>query len=352
MSLRMMDLLLLSNQSKVCDMRHASALDFASRESQTSTILVEVEVEIEHSLDDLGVNALALSDRHPTYHETPSDRETATYCKIWDNEDVHDLESVETEFPAIVFNDMLTSKATISYEPTVSSLNNDEIDFRISFDESNDEDYTSLKEEMYEMHKNYNNRGDDHASENDDTPMCERREAYYIQSKGYQNRYTHDSYFHQSHYDPKSNNDFEKSLTELNYDVKHDLEDFKRCILSMRIDYDKLYEKEPQSKTDIKKSIAKFLDGQTVTHMFFKNNVNDMIIKMKQNENNFQTKFKNLERKIDEWSKSQNVSSNQTNRTDPPPPPAQTEHVNVVFTRSGKSDDPLKTQKRSTSYHR
>ncbi|GJY33840.1 hypothetical protein Tco_0418309 [Tanacetum coccineum] len=28
--------------------------------------------------------------------------ETATYGKIWDNEDVHDLGSVETEFPAIV----------------------------------------------------------------------------------------------------------------------------------------------------------------------------------------------------------------------------------------------------------
>nr|GFD11276.1 hypothetical protein [Tanacetum cinerariifolium] len=40
---------------KVCDMRHASALDFASRESQTSAILVEVEVEIEHSLDGLSL---------------------------------------------------------------------------------------------------------------------------------------------------------------------------------------------------------------------------------------------------------------------------------------------------------
>ncbi|GJU32692.1 hypothetical protein Tco_1176281 [Tanacetum coccineum] len=66
--------------------------------------------------------------------------ETATYGKIWDNEDVHDLRSVETEFPAIVFNDTLTSKATLSCEPTVSSLNNDKLDFRISFDESDDED--------------------------------------------------------------------------------------------------------------------------------------------------------------------------------------------------------------------
>ncbi|GJZ67545.1 hypothetical protein Tco_0630785 [Tanacetum coccineum] len=70
--------------------------------------------------------------------------ETATYGKIWDNEDVHDLGSIETEFPAIVFNDTLTSEAALSCEPTVSSLNNDEIDFRISFDESDDEDCTVI----------------------------------------------------------------------------------------------------------------------------------------------------------------------------------------------------------------
>ncbi|GKE08696.1 hypothetical protein Tco_1412247 [Tanacetum coccineum] len=70
--------------------------------------------------------------------------ETATYGRIWDNEDVHDLRSVETEFPTIVFNDTLTSEATLSCEPTVSSLNNDEIDFRISFDESDDEDCTVI----------------------------------------------------------------------------------------------------------------------------------------------------------------------------------------------------------------
>ncbi|GKE95894.1 hypothetical protein Tco_1580749, partial [Tanacetum coccineum] len=46
--------------------------------------------------------------------------ETATYGKTWDNEDVHDLGSVETEFPAIVLNDALTSKDTLSCEPTFS----------------------------------------------------------------------------------------------------------------------------------------------------------------------------------------------------------------------------------------
>ncbi|GKA61075.1 hypothetical protein Tco_0760482 [Tanacetum coccineum] len=52
------------------------------------------------------------------------------------------LEEEKTRKCAIVFNDMLTSKAALLCEPTVSSLNNDEIDFRISFDESDDEDCT------------------------------------------------------------------------------------------------------------------------------------------------------------------------------------------------------------------
>ncbi|GJV30786.1 hypothetical protein Tco_1391186 [Tanacetum coccineum] len=133
---------------------------------------------------------------------------------------------------------------------------------------------------------------------NDDTPMCERHEANYIRSEDYQNQDSHNSFSRQSHHDL---NDSEKSLTDLNNDVRNDLEDFKRCVRSMRT----------------------------------------------QNEKNFQTKIKNMERKIDEWEKSQNVSSKQTDKTGPPPPPPQahTEHVNVVFTRSGKSYDSSKTQK-------
>ncbi|GJY27341.1 hypothetical protein Tco_0402067 [Tanacetum coccineum] len=47
-----------------------------------------------------------------------------------------------------------------------------------------------------------------------------------------------------------------------------------------------------------------------------------------------------MERKIGEWSTPQNhVPSEQTNRINPPPPQAQVEHVNVVFTRCGKFDD-------------
>nr|GEU96092.1 hypothetical protein [Tanacetum cinerariifolium] len=70
--------------------------------------------------------------------------EIATYGRIWYDDDVHDLISVETKFPAIVFNDTLTSEVALSYEPTVSPLNDNKIDFRISFDESDDEDYTVI----------------------------------------------------------------------------------------------------------------------------------------------------------------------------------------------------------------
>ncbi|GJQ93628.1 reverse transcriptase domain-containing protein [Tanacetum coccineum] len=223
----------------------------------------------------------------------------------------------------------------------------------------------SLNEELQDIRNKYNELKEGNASKNhlnDDTPMCERHEANYIQSEDYQNRNSYDSFSHQSLHDP---NDSEKSLSELNNDVRNDLEDFKRRIRSMRTVHWKLYDsddrkttgvlpnkksktvnQEPQTKTDLEKSITKFLDDQRVTNMFFKNNVNDMILKIKQNEKNFQTIFKNMERKIDEWEKSQNISLEQTNWTEPQPPPqAHTEQVNVVFTRSGKSDESPKTQK-------
>nr|GEX61716.1 hypothetical protein [Tanacetum cinerariifolium] len=72
--------------------------------------------------------------------------ETATYGRIQYDDDVHDLRFVETKFPAIVFNDKLTSVEALSCEPTVSPLNDNEIDFRITFDESDDEDYMTDKD--------------------------------------------------------------------------------------------------------------------------------------------------------------------------------------------------------------
>ncbi|GKE14052.1 hypothetical protein Tco_1421629 [Tanacetum coccineum] len=70
--------------------------------------------------------------------------EIATYGKIWYDDDIHDLRSVETEFPAIVFKAKLTPEKALLCKPMVSSLNNNKTDFRISFDESDDEDYTVI----------------------------------------------------------------------------------------------------------------------------------------------------------------------------------------------------------------
>ncbi|GKE73861.1 hypothetical protein Tco_1535902 [Tanacetum coccineum] len=60
--------------------------------------------------------------------------ETAMYGKIWDNEVVHDLRSIETEFPVIVFNDNLTSNETLSYEPTPIVSYFDDLDFFKDFE--------------------------------------------------------------------------------------------------------------------------------------------------------------------------------------------------------------------------
>ncbi|GJW78962.1 hypothetical protein Tco_0140644 [Tanacetum coccineum] len=85
---------------------------------------------------------IRLKEEKARKHEKVFNRETAKYGKIWYDEDIYDLRSVEDEFLAIAFNDEVSSK-TLSYEPTVSSLN-DEIDIRISFDDSDDEDYTVI----------------------------------------------------------------------------------------------------------------------------------------------------------------------------------------------------------------
>ncbi|GJZ83259.1 zinc finger, CCHC-type containing protein [Tanacetum coccineum] len=82
---------------------------------------------------------------------------------------------------------------------------------------------------------------------------------------------------------------------KLNNDVKNDLEDFKRCIRSMRTVYDKLFDQdngkttgvlpnkkskpinqERQSKTDFEKLMTKFLDDQRVTT--WKTHINSTLV--------------------------------------------------------------------------
>ncbi|GJY91472.1 zf-CCHC domain-containing protein [Tanacetum coccineum] len=101
----------------------------------------------EVKLDDPNITMeeyIRLEEEKARKHGKVFNWETAKYGKIWYDEDVHGLKSVETEFPAIIFNDKLTFEEALSCEPTVSPLNDNKIDFRISFDESDDEDYTVI----------------------------------------------------------------------------------------------------------------------------------------------------------------------------------------------------------------
>ncbi|GJW63911.1 hypothetical protein Tco_0115795 [Tanacetum coccineum] len=72
-------------------------------------------------MDDPNITKLEnirLKEEKARKHENVFNWETAKYGKIWYDEDVHDLRSVETKFPAIFFNDNLTSNETLSCEST------------------------------------------------------------------------------------------------------------------------------------------------------------------------------------------------------------------------------------------
>ncbi|GJX98780.1 hypothetical protein Tco_0355799, partial [Tanacetum coccineum] len=68
---------------------------------------------------------------------------------------------------------MVESDETLSCEPTVSSLNDNEIDFRISFDKSDDEDYTAVYDENSFSYKiiSVNNLKTDSENDNEKVNM-------------------------------------------------------------------------------------------------------------------------------------------------------------------------------------
>ncbi|GJZ16311.1 hypothetical protein Tco_0551988 [Tanacetum coccineum] len=71
--------------------------------------------------------------------------ETATYGKIY-CDDLDFFTNFEVDFPAIVYNDALTSNKNVLPEPTVSIYDaiKTDFDFSISFSDSDDEDYTFI----------------------------------------------------------------------------------------------------------------------------------------------------------------------------------------------------------------
>ncbi|GKD70308.1 hypothetical protein Tco_1324398, partial [Tanacetum coccineum] len=82
---------------------------------------------------------IRLEEEKARRHSRTFNWQTATFGKIENYEDEDDcFIDFETEISAIVF-DKLTA---IPSKPTVCPPNENEIVFRISLDESNDEDYT------------------------------------------------------------------------------------------------------------------------------------------------------------------------------------------------------------------
>ncbi|GJT48260.1 ribonuclease H-like domain-containing protein [Tanacetum coccineum] len=73
-------------------------------------------------------------------HQRPQ-RNEAQYAV---DDDLQDLRYVEAEFPAIVIDDAFAPQDALPCKSQVSTPVNNEIDFRISFDESDDEDYAII----------------------------------------------------------------------------------------------------------------------------------------------------------------------------------------------------------------
>nr|GEW70913.1 hypothetical protein [Tanacetum cinerariifolium] len=89
---------------------------------------------------------IRLKEEKAQRHGRTFNWQTATYDKMEYYEGENDiLTNFKIKYPAIVFDD--TSDASFSCEPTVIPLNENEIDFRISFDESDDEDYMVIFDE-------------------------------------------------------------------------------------------------------------------------------------------------------------------------------------------------------------
>ncbi|GJZ92508.1 retrovirus-related pol polyprotein from transposon opus, partial [Tanacetum coccineum] len=136
------------NDYQVCEMDVMDSSPYSGFKTSRSSKIDRVSslLKIVQRMDDPNITMeeyIRLEEEKARKCRKVFNWETAKYGKIGYDEDVHDLRSVETEFPAIAFNNEVSSEKTLSCEPKVSSLN-DEIDFRVSFDDSDDEDYTVI----------------------------------------------------------------------------------------------------------------------------------------------------------------------------------------------------------------
>ncbi|GKD94335.1 hypothetical protein Tco_1374172 [Tanacetum coccineum] len=74
-------------------------------------------------MDDPNITGKRLEEEKDQKRGKVFNCENAKYGKIWYDEDVHNLRYVETEFPAIVFNDILMSKPTVNSENDNEKVN-------------------------------------------------------------------------------------------------------------------------------------------------------------------------------------------------------------------------------------
>nr|GEY63349.1 hypothetical protein [Tanacetum cinerariifolium] len=122
----------------------------------TSNLALSCEPMHRSIMDDLNINMkeyIRLEEEKARRQGQTFNWQTITYGKMkyCENED-DSFMNLETEYPAIVFDD--TSDAALSCEPTVTPLDNSEIDFKISFCESDDEDYMRCNMELTAAAKN------------------------------------------------------------------------------------------------------------------------------------------------------------------------------------------------------
>ncbi|GKC75759.1 hypothetical protein Tco_1126533, partial [Tanacetum coccineum] len=97
-------------------------------------------------MDDLNITMkeyIRLEEEKAQKHRKVFNWETAKYGKIWYDEDIHDLRSVETEFPAIAFNDEISSK-TLSYEPRPQHIDEFNLNDETSLSECDEEEQNVL----------------------------------------------------------------------------------------------------------------------------------------------------------------------------------------------------------------
>nr|GFA38242.1 hypothetical protein [Tanacetum cinerariifolium] len=99
-------------------------------------------------MDDLNITIekyIILQTKNAQRYGQMFNWKTATYGKVY-CEDLNYFTDLETDFPAMVYNDALTSNENVLSEPTISIYDaiKTDLDFSLSFSDSEDEDYAFI----------------------------------------------------------------------------------------------------------------------------------------------------------------------------------------------------------------